>query len=57
MQITLSVVDGTSQKVLASVTGTPPQSPRAATVYLFGLQSAQGAFGTAVALLDDAPWS
>jgi hypothetical protein len=54
-QVTFDVVDSGSKKVLATVTGTPPQSPRAATVYLIGEQGTTGAFGTKAKLSDDAP--
>ena len=53
--MTFDVVDSGSKKVLATVTGTPPQSPRAATVYLIGEQGTTGAFGTKAKLSDDAP--
>ena len=53
-QVTFEALDSESHKVLASVTGTAPQSPLAATVYLIGLQIG-GAFATTAKLLPDAP--
>jgi hypothetical protein len=48
-QCTFEVTDGS--KTLSTVTGTPPLSPSAATVFLFGTEK----YGLKSILLNDAP--
>eukprot|EP01051_Picozoa_sp_SAG22_P013437 SAG22_NODE_1504_length_4277_cov_4.550503_3_plen_432_part_00 len=50
-QDTFTVLDGSASTPLAAVTGSPPLSPSAATLYLFGVEQT----GTAAKLLSDAP--
>lgn len=50
-QDTFVVNGGSGGKALSTVTGTPPLSPSAATVFFYGTES----FGLFTKLLDDAP--
>ena len=50
-QDTFHVVDAAGSPTLATVTGTPPLSPSAATVFLYGTK----VYGLAAKLLNDAP--
>lgn len=49
--VEFDILDSATQARLATVTGSPPLSPSAATVYLYGVDLT----GTAAKLLSDAP--
>jgi len=49
--VTFSVLDSSTEAHLATVTGSPPTSPGAATLYLYGVEVT----GTSAKLLSDAP--
>ena len=50
-QETFEILDSATQAQLATATGSPPRSPGAATLYLYGVELT----GTAAKLLSDAP--
>ena len=50
-----TVVDSLSAATLAQVTGTPPYSPAAATVYVYGIAKSNSTFAVQAKLLNDAP--
>lgn len=54
-QASFTVVNSLKNATVARATGTPPYSPSAATVYVFGLVADAGTFAPRALLLDDAP--